>query len=64
MSSSKVRINERSITGTADLYRGEANSQLSFGLANYHATFILLALYRANERCSAEQIKIAWQFDK
>ena len=61
---SKVRSNERSITGTADLYRGKANSQLSFGLANYHATFISASVLRANERYSAEHIKIAWQFVK
>ena len=28
---SRVRNNERSITGSADLYRGKANSQLSKG---------------------------------
>jgi len=31
LAESRVRNNERSITGSADLYRGKANSQLSKG---------------------------------
>ena len=61
---SKVRNNERSITGAADLYRGEAKSQLSYRLTNYCATFISASVTRANERCFAEHLKIAWQFVK
>ena len=51
---SRVRNNERSITGAADLYRGEAKSQLSYRLTNYRATFISASVSKANERCFAE----------
>ena len=61
---SKVRSNERSITGAADLYRGEAKSQLSYRLTNYRATFISASVTKANERCFAEYLVIAWQFVK
>ena len=61
---SKVRNNERSITGAADLYRGKAKSQLSYRLTNYRATFISASVTRTNERCFAEHLEIAWQFVK
>jgi len=51
---SKVRNKERSITGAADLYRGEAKSQLSYRLTNYRATFISASVSKANERYIAE----------
>ena len=61
---SKVHNNERSITGAADLYRGEAKSQLSYRLTNYRTTFISASVTRANELCFAEYLEIAWQFVK
>jgi len=61
---SRVRNNERSITGAADLYRGEVKSQLSYRLTNYRATFISASVSKANERYFAEYLEIAWQFVK
>ena len=46
----------------ADLYRGEAKSQLSYRLTKYRATFISASVTRANERRFAEHLEIAWQF--
>ena len=61
---SRVRNNERSITGAADLHRGEAKSQLSCRLTNYRATLISASVTRANERYFAQYLEIAWQFVK
>ena len=61
---SRVRNNERSITGAADLYRGEAKSQLSDRLTNYRSTFSFASVSKANERYFAEYLEIAWQFVK
>ena len=60
---SRERNNERSITDAADLYRGEAKSQLSYRL-NCPATFISASVSKANERCFAEYLEIASQFVK
>jgi hypothetical protein len=61
---SRVRNNERSITGAAYLYRDEAKSQLSYRLTNYRATFISASVSKANERYFAEYLETAWQFVK
>ena len=61
---SRVRNNKRSITSSADLYRGKANSQLSYRLTKYRAKFISASVSKANERYFAEYLEHAWQFVK